>query len=278
MKKGFSHILVLPVIIATIIALTLLFFIKKDQPVKLSPTPQPSPIPTPITNYTPPTLQQNEAYTIIFLGDSMIDSLGENFDYLREDLEEYYSNTVFGLFNYGFGSTNILSAQERLISDTTYRDKNYQAILDRVFDIIIINSFGHNPLSEYSIEEGLAKQTQALDELVLTLVNNSPNSLIIFMSDIPPSEEFYAKGVVDLTDEDREIWVNERNKYIQNHINYAKNHNIPLIDIYSKSFDEDNKVNLDLINKDNYIHPSSTGLQFMSENIANYLFENNILP
>jgi len=232
---------------------------------------------TPIAHYLEPSLKQSDAYTIIFVGDSMIDSLGENFDYLKQDLEDYYPRTVFGLFNYGYGATNILSLDKRLNLKTTYNGKANKAILERELDIIIIGSFGHNPLSEMPLEDGLRKQVEILDEVVLQLVVEKPNTLIIFLSEFAPSEDNYARGVVDLSSEQRSIWVRERKAYIENHIDYAKNHNIPLINVYEESM-VNGDVDLDYINKDNYIHPSSTGLIFMSEAIADFLYKNAIFP
>lgn len=234
------------------------------------------PSPTPIAHYSPPSIKKNEAYTIIFVGDSMIGSLGGNFDYLREELTNYYPDSVFGLFNYGYGSTNILSLKERLEEETVYLGKTNEAILDRALDIIIIGSFGHNPLSELPLSEGLAKQTEILDDAVLQLVTQKPGTLIVFLAEFAPSRQTYAKGSVELTPEQRSIWVSERRAYIENHITYANNHNIPLINIYEKSM-INGDVNLDFINKDNNIHPSSTGLIFMSKEIADFLHSNAIL-
>jgi lysophospholipase L1-like esterase len=170
-----------------------------------------------------------------------------------------------------------LSFKERLNSETTYKDETNEAILDRFLDIIVIGSFGHNPLSEFSLEEGLKKQTKILDDVVLQLVTEKPNTLIIFLAEFAPSEDNYARGVVSLTPEQRSIWVSERKAYIENHIDYAESHNIPLINIYEESL-VGGDVNLDYINKDDYVHPSSTGLIFMSKAIADYLYNNAILP
>ncbi len=235
------------------------------------------PSPTPIAHYSQPTIKQSDSYTIVFVGDSMIDSLGENLDYLRQDLEDYYPSTVFGLFNYGYGSTNILTLNERLNSETTYRGNTNEAILDRFLDIIVIGSFGHNPLSGMMLEEGLKAQTEVLDDIVLQLVTEKPGTLIVFLAEFAPSEDNYARGVVDLTPQQRSIWVNERKAYIENHIEYANEHSIPLINVYEESLVEGD-VDLDYINKDDYIHPSSTGLIFMSEMIADFLYNNDILP
>jgi lysophospholipase L1-like esterase len=283
LENGIVHIAILiAILLISIIAIVLISFknsnnnqqIAKQQISKLIPF---FPSPTPIAHYIRPLIKQSDAYTIIFVGDSMIDSLGDNFDNLRQDLEDYYPNTVFGLFNYGYGSTNILSLKERLNSETTYGDKTNEAILDRFLDIIIIGSFGHNPLSDLPLEKGLEIQTEVLDDIVLQLVTEKPNTLIVFLAEFAPSENNYAKGVVDLNPQQRSIWVNERKAYIKNHIDYANRHNIPLINVYEKSLVNED-VNLDYISKDDYIHPSSTGLIFMSKTIADFLYNNDILP
>ncbi len=282
-ERGFTQTLVLIVLLLVSISAAVLFFRKPNAEslstnttVKnISVTPTPSP--TPIAHYEQPVIKNNEAYTIIFIGDSMIDAFGSNFDYLRLDLKKQYPNTVFGLFNYGYGSTSILTLNERLNNDTTYNGKTNEAIFKRALDIIIIGSFGHNPLSNLPLDEGLKKQTEALDSAVLQLVTQRPGTLIVFLADLAPSEKYYGKGVVTLNQEQRSAWVTERKAYIENHINYATSHNIPLINIYKDGMLKGD-VNINYINKDDYIHPSSTGLIFMSQEIADFLYKNNILP
>ena len=43
------------------------------------------------------------------------------------------------------------------------------------------------------------------------------------------------KEVYNLSPEQRKEWANERTAYIKNHIEYARSHNIPLINIFEKS-------------------------------------------
>jgi len=229
-----------------------------------------------IDQYLPPQIATASSYTLIFLGDSMTEALGENFDFLRLDLAKYYPKKVFGLFNYGFGSTNILSIQNRLDNSTTYQGKNYSAILDRYFDIILIESSGTNPLSEFSLAVGLQKQTAALDIMVAKIADTHPNSLIIFIATIAPSQ-FYGKGVVDLSPAMRIQWANERRAYIENHISYAKRHNIPLINVYEKTLDKNGVAITKYINTGNYIHPSVAGVSLISQMVADYLYQNHIL-
>lgn len=245
------------------------------------PTVTPQPTPTPkvfrlIDHYEPPKINNADSYTLIFLGDSMTEALGENFDFLRKSLTRYYPKKVFGLFNYGYGSTNILSAEERLNNDTSYQGRNLPAILNRYFDIILIESFGNNPLSEFPLEVGLQKQTSALDFMVAELTDTHPNSLIIFVATVAPSS-LYAKGVVDLSPTERIKWANERRAYIENHISYAKRHNIPLIDVYQKTLDKNGFTINKYLNTGNYIHPSAIGVNLISQTIADYLYQNKIL-
>jgi lysophospholipase L1-like esterase len=246
-----------------------------------SSIPLPKPTPTPkvyklIDQYVPPKIATAASYTLIFLGDSMTEALGQNFDFLRLDLAKYYPKKVFGLFNYGFGSTNILSIQNRLDNSTTYLGKDFPAILDRYFDIILIESMGTNPLSEFPLAEGLQKQSAALDTMVAKIADTHPNSLIIFIATIAPSQ-FYGKGVVDLSPAMRIQWANERRSYIENHISYAKKHNIPLINVYEKTLDKNGVTIGKYINTGNYIHPSVKGVTLISQTIADYLFQNQIL-
>lgn len=214
--------------------------------------------------------------TIVFIGDSMTEYLG-NFDELRVYLKNYDPTKKFMLLNYGFSSTSILSVQDRLEKDSTHSGRIFQAVNNIPFDLIIIESFGHNPLSDHPLEEGLRLQTKTLDKIVATITQKHPRSNIIFMATIAPSKERYAEGVVNLTTEERMKWAMERIAYIKNHIAYAKSHNIPIINIFEKSLDEKGGGNIDLINTNDFIHPSPTGIYFISEQIAKFLYENKYL-
>jgi len=265
--------------------LTLTLFLILPKPSSPVSTPTPSlviPVPTPkiyqpIDQYLPPVVPISSSYTLIFVGDSMTESLGENFDKLRINLLKYYPDKIFGLFNYGFGSTNILSVENRLNQDTIYLGRNMPAILNRSFDIIFIESFGNNPLSQFALDIGLQKQTAALDYLVAEIAATHPNSLIVFIATIAPSQAFYGKGVVSLSPLVRNQWANERRSYIENHINYAKRHNIPLINVYEKTLDKNGLTITKYLDPGNYIHPSSEGVGLISQMIADFLYKNLIL-
>lgn len=212
-------------------------------------------------------------YTLVLVGDSMTQILG-NCDELREDLKNYYPKKSFECLNYGFGSTNILSLQERLEKETFF-GRNFRPITEIDFDVILIESFGHNPLSQYPLEEGLKKQTEALQKAFTTLKKTNPRAKIVFVATIAPSTKKYGLGQVDLSIEERGKWARERETYIKNHINFAQRNNIPLVNIYEKSL-KDGDLNLDLASSADFIHPSPKGVYFISQEIADFIYNNRL--
>lgn len=214
-------------------------------------------------------------YTIVLVGDSMTEVLG-NSDELRKYLDEYYPNKTFEVLNYGFGSTNILSLPQRL-TEKTFHGREFRPITDIDFDLIIIESFGHNPLSELPLKEGLKKQTEILDQTVNIIKEKNPRAKLVFMATISPNKQNYAKGQVDLTPEARSIWVEERIEFIKNHIEYAKSHNIPLINVYEKSLNKDGDGKIEFVNSSDYIHLSASGVHLISRETADFIYNGKLL-
>lgn len=214
-------------------------------------------------------------FLIIMVGDSMTEYLG-NFNELRVFLNEYYPDKYIDIYNYGFGSTNILSLPDRLTGWTKH-GRDFQPILDIDFDLIIIESFGHNPLSQYPLAEGLKIQTQTLDKSLDLIKSKRPEAKIVFMSTLSPNKKVYGGHLVDLSQEQRQQWSNERIEYIKNHMEYAKAKDIPLIDIFEKSLDLEGNGNLKYIEEQNYIHPSPNGIIFISMEVADFIYKNTLL-
>ncbi len=106
----------------------------------------------------------------------------------------------------------------------------------------------------------------------------NPGAVVALMTPLAPNSEYYAKGVYDLSPETRRAWVNERKAYIQYHVTYAKERNIPLINVYEKSLTEEGDGDLRYINKDDYIHPSKEGINLMTQTIADFIYETSIFP
>ncbi len=159
-----------------------------------------------------------------------------------------------------------------------YLGKTIPPIFGRYFDVIVIESFAYNPLSQFGIEQGLVLQNETLDRLIARIVEAKPESLIIFLATIAPSKPNFGKGVTDFTTEERIQQASERIAYLENHISYAKKHNIPLINVYENSLDKNGNALLKYISPESYIHPSPEGVRLISRTIADFLHQNNILP
>jgi hypothetical protein len=228
--------------------------------------------------YNPPTIPRSRSYRILLVGDSMIAALGLNTEPLRQALIDYYPDNEFVNYNYGFPSTNILSLPDRLEKNTISQGKTFQSILSHGFDLIIIESFAYNPLSEMSLLDGLKKQNEILENIVSNLIKVRPDVVIAFMTPIAPNKNNFAKNTYDLSDDERLLWIEEREAYIKNHIKFAKDKNIPLIDVYEKSLTENGDGNVVFINPDDNIHPSRKGIELMVKTTAKFIYENQIFP
>lgn len=221
-----------------------------------------------------PKVKYPQDYTIVMVGDSMTETLGNSTE-LKQYLSDYYKKS-FEVLNYGFGATNILSVIDRITKETEHGRK-FRPIADINYDLILVESFGENPLSQYPLEEGLRRQNKELDKIVETLKNTNPKGKIVFVATISPNKITFAQNQVDLTNEVRANWVKERIAYIQNHIGYANSHNIPVINIFKDSLMENGDGNPDYINTQDYIHPSPSGIIFISKEIADFIYKNKIL-
>ena len=217
------------------------------------------------------------------IGDSMTAALGPHGGGLSEDLNSLYKKTQQDLQgviidNYS-KSSNILAVSDELTQKTTISEYTFGPLLSQDFDLILVESFGYNPLSEFGIEEGIKRQNLALDELMKTLITTHPGSAIVFVATISPNIENFAKKTQpNNSAEERATQAEERIAYIKNHIEYAKNHNIPLINIYEKSLSAKGDGNMKYINTNDDIHPSFEGVTFIGHEIANFIYDNQILP
>lgn len=229
-----------------------------------------------VTSTTTGKVHYPHDYTIVLLGDSMTERLG-NTDELRGYLSEYYPDKTFEVLNYGYGATNITSVNERMLEQTDHF-RDYQPITNIDYDLIIIESFANNPLSQYGLEEGLAIQNKTLDETVALVKQHNPEAKIAFLATIAPNKDTYAKSSRDLSEEVRLEWVDERIKYFENHIKYAEDHNIPLINVYKDSQDIFGNGKMIYIDDKDFIHPSPLGIIFISQKIADGIHDLNLLP
>ncbi len=225
----------------------------------------------------PTQTRKTKSYTIALVGDSMTQFFGTA-DPFNNALKKYYPGKEFGILNFGIGATNILSVPDRLKKETKRLSETLPPVLSTRPDIILLESFGNNPLSQFPLKEGLKKQEETLDQIVKIIKEKSPQTVLVFYTTVSPFKDRYAEGVTILTTEERRKWANERIAYIKNHAEYAKAHKIPLIDGYEKSLNEKGEPNIDYINTNDFIHPSVTGIQFLSDTLADKIFSSQIIP
>ncbi len=279
-NRGFIHFFVIAVVV---IAIFLYIIAPKDtlndfknnlfQKALESTLPTLTPYQFP---YKVPQIPKNQSYRIIIVGDSIVASLGPNANTLRLDLIKRYPDNEFVTYNYGYPATNILTLPLRLTEVTSNGLSENPPILKQGFELLILESFGYNPLSEFTLSEGLQKQTEILEQSVGLILKEKPNAALLFMTPIALSNDF-AKGTYDLSPLQRKSWVEERNAYIENHIKFAKEKGIPIIDVYKASLKPDGSVDKTYISKD-FIHPSQKGVDLISQTISDYIFENKIFP
>jgi lysophospholipase L1-like esterase len=228
--------------------------------------------------YKIPPLPVKRSYLTYIVGDSMVEALGGNAESLRQELLSRYPENEFVNYNYGFGSTNIGSLNERLTKETTYQGTKFPPILTQGFDLIIIESFAYNPLFEGSLDKSLLKYDELLEKNIKEIIKARPDSVVAIMTPIAPNRENFAKYSRDLSPEVRMEWVREREMYIKRAVEFANKNNIPLIDVYEKTKLPDGNGDLKYIDPTDFIHPSKEGVKIMAETIAEFIFKNSIFP
>lgn len=249
-----------------------------------SALPSLPPIQTPtITPYTPPKIPKKDFYKIVMVGDSMTEELGVHGGKVSDYLNTLYKSTPghqrILIDNYAKGSTSVLQLKDMMNSQATRDNTTLQPLLSSQFDVILIESFGYNPLSQFGLQDGLKKQLQTLDETVRLLTATHPQSVIMFVATIAPNKETYAQSINPSSSlQSREEAAQERMLYIENHISYAKRHGIPLIDIFDISLTPSKDGDPQYINPNDNIHPSFAGIDFISHTIANNIYNSRLLP
>ncbi len=280
---------VLIVLSIAVIIMTGVFFRLHAKPVTSKATIRhitpslPPPTDHPFGKYTVPKIPNKDAYRIAMVGDSMTAAMGIFGGKLSEYLNTLYQSTPghqrIIVDNYAVGSTNILDLQKQITTKYMSGGVTLDTIVSVKPDMILIESFGYNPLSQLGLVQGQIQQTKTLDETMKFLTTNLPNTAVVFVATIAPNRETYAleenPGEPLLQ---RAAEADERSAYIKNHMSYATTHAIPLIDIYDKSVTQNGDGNILYINPTDHIHPSFAGLDFIDHEIANFIYASKILP
>ena len=217
-----------------------------------SPSPTPSPQPSKTT------------YTIALFGDSMIDTMGENLDYLNKSLSAKYPETTFKFYNFGIGSQNVEQGLARWDEEFHYQNRNYSPISKIKPDIIILGSFSYNPFPPHDKNRHYIK----LKELVIKAKLQTSN--VYLLAEIAPTKVGFGKGPggvnwpQDLANKQAQNIVEQ----LENAINISKSENITLINAYKESLTEGKFGNPVYVSNHDGIHPSVEGHVLMANLIA----------
>lgn len=236
----------------------------------LSPSPSPkiatkSAVPKP--SYPTPNKQ---SYIIAAFGDSMVETMGDNLDYLQKSLTESYPKTKFKLYNYGIGSQNVIEGLARFYTPYIYKNRNFPPINQINADIIIISSFGYNPLTPYDKD----KHYQNLMNLVKEA--QKTGSKVYLLAEIAPIKTGFGSGPggVNWTEEIINEHVPHIIEQLDNAVALSKNLPVPLINAYGLSQVDGKYGNPKYVGTHDHIHPSVEGEIFMANLISSTL----ILP
>ena len=284
------HYVILIFILLLLVVFLFLYNFRKDYQLhQLQKAAIPTAIPTTdpsqirITTYNPPKILRKQVYKISMVGDSMTAILGPHGGILSEYMNSLYKSPEdkvqhIIIDNYA-KSSNIQAVDSQLEQKTTISEYTFGPLLSENYDLLLVESYAYNPLSQYEPEEAIKQQNLALDQLIEKIRTKSPKTAVIFVATISPNIQNYAKGTEENSSEvQRAKQAGERILYLRNHIEYAKKHNIPLINIYEKSLTPEGDGDMKYINESDDIHPSDTGVEFISHEIGQYIFDNRILP
>lgn len=222
---------------------------------------------SPSAAVTPQLTTKKKSYTIALIGDSMIDTMGENTEYLQASLSKKYPATTFHLYNYGIGAQNVQMGLDRFSSAFNNRERHYPSIPDLHPDIIIVGSFAYNPFfphdknRHYTVLTQLVKQAKTVTPAVYILV------------EIAPLRENFGKGQhgPNMTEDAAIRQALAITEQLDNAIAVGNSLGVPVINAYSPSKANGNYGSGVYTNPDDGIHPSAAGHTFTANLIARTL-------
>lgn len=234
----------------------------------LKPVPTITIVPTselPLTETPTPALSKN-SYTIAIIGDSMVDTMGEKLEYLEHALDKKYPNVSFKLYNYGKGSENVVEGMKRFFEPFHYKDRNYPPITEINADIIMVASYGYNPLYPFDRDAHWLKLTEMIQSA------QKYTKTVYILAEIAPLTKDFGKGTqgVNWEDDIRIQHAKKIQQQIENAIGLSRTLNVPLIDAYRPST-ENGEGMKKYVNTFDGIHPSIEGHEFMAEKIVETL-------
>lgn len=249
-----------------------------------SPTPTPSPRIIPdvapkeaATESGAKRIARKKQYTIAFLGDSMVDTLGPDVPHTKKALAAIYPGTSFTLLNFGVGATNIDYGLQRVSNGYDYLGKAIPSVVSQRPDIVVVESFGYNP---YSYEAGaLDKHWLQLAAIVDSLKAQLPGVRIVIAATIAPNSKVFGDGAAGLAFDpaDKIRRTTTIKQYLDSTVKFAKSQKLPLADVFHASIDASGDGKLTYINGGDHIHYSDNGRILFGSKVAEAIASNRLL-
>lgn len=219
-----------------------------------------------VNNFSQNTLGAlKKTYSIAIIGDSMVDTMGEQLEYLQIALKKRYPGTVFYYYNYGMGSKNIEEGIDNFNSPFKYKTRNFVPLATLHPDIIIVGSFAYNPFFPYSRD----RHWSGLNLLVQ--MAQATGADVYLLSEIAPLGYGFGVGPHGVNwsyDQAMEQSVHIV-ELLENAAYLARDHfKIPLIDGYTPTAANGAFGTGYYTDVSDGIHPSVAGHQLMAELIA----------
>jgi len=214
---------------------------------------------------------QGEISLAVF-GDSMVDLMGENLPYLRNALEEYYPQAKLKLFNYGIGSQNISQGLARLNQDYHYKERDYPPLLALNPDIIVLDPFNYNPFADSQDE--LYRHWAELNQIV-EMINDNTQAQVIILATIAPHKQSFGQGAegVNWTQDQAWLQANRINQYLKNSLLFAQEMELPSVDVYHQSLDENGEGKLEYIKAEDHLHQNEAGNRLIAKLLAEKIYQ-----
>jgi uncharacterized surface protein with fasciclin (FAS1) repeats len=204
-------------------------------------------------------------YSIVFIGDSLVDTMQTSFPYVTESLHNRFPDVDFKLYNYGIGAENVETGLTRFDQQLIYKDRIYPPLSTLSPDMIIIGSWAYNPFSPNDPQKHKILLTEVVRKAQAT------GAHIYLLEELAPLGADFAKGVGGVSfSKEEAIKHSERIiEQLQNAKDIAKSLYIPLIDVYDKTKLPTSKFGqIIYTNQTDGIHPSPLGHRLTADIIT----------
>lgn len=221
--------------------------------------------PTPEAAKESTSIPSKNSYTIAAYGDSMVDTMGGNLEYLKVSLEKMYPGVSFAFYNYGIGAENLESGLARFDKDYSYHNRSYSPITQTSPDIFIVGSYGYNPFSPYDRNKHWLKLSEMVDRA------KEVSGSVYILAEVAPLASGFGEGLggvnwpKDLSSNQARIIVEQ----LENAAGVAKEKGVGFIDVYSSSLIPGSKYGQpEYVSSHDGIHTSEAGQKLTAEVIA----------